>query len=129
MSNYNGLVALLTKGGDAGVTTLLTGVSFVTVTGSMPGKMFNHGQFAVTCTEGVSGTFAVNVFGAVGGATFIIAGCTNISDVGSFPVPLIVYGQSGNHTGTGVPRPIGVNFESAEDVAGFSASVFFAGDY
>ena len=132
MGSYNGVVASLTKGGNQGVTTLLTGTSAVTVVDSVPQKWITRGFFAVSCTEGVSGTFSVNVVGAVGGATFLICGRTNISGVGSFPLlnPTWV-GNSGSATTTnqGFPRPVLVNFDSAEDVSGFTASVWLAGEY
>lgn len=128
MANWNGLVASLTKDGST-VSATLSGISFSRVNGEMPNKFFPHGQFAVVATQGVSGVFAVNVIGAVGGATFAIAGRTNISAVGSFPVPLTVYGNSGSQTDTGIPRPYGVQFESAKGVVGFTASVYFAGEY
>lgn len=126
--NYNGLIASLTKDGSTASQTL-TGVSYVRVVDSVPGKFFSHGQFAVTLTQGVSGAIGINVIGGIGGATYAIAGRTNLSGVGSFPLPAYIYGVSGNPVNTGYPRPAYVTFESAKAVSGFTAQVFFAGDY
>lgn len=128
MANYNGLVASLTKDGST-VSQTLTGISSVTVVAAVPNKFFKHGQFGIVCTQGVSGNFSVNIIGAVGGATYIIAGRTSISAVGSYPVPLILYGNSGTPTNIGIPRPYQVQFQSNAAPAGFTASVYLAGDY
>jgi len=128
MASYNGLIAKLTKGGNQGVTTLLNGVSSMTVDSgviNMP-KYFSNGIFAVKTLSGVSGTFGVDIIGAVGDAQIVIAGRTAISAVGSFVVPSALGGTT--WSGVGFPRPTSVNF-SGSNVAGFTASVWFAGEY
>lgn len=134
MANYNGLIASLTKdGSDA--DNVLSGTSFVTVVSAVPGKFFPHGQFAIACTEGVSGGFSVDVIGGIGGATFAIATRRNITDPGSFPIPQNLFGFSGSQVSSGFPRPIGVDFIAGTTAAGtswpvgFSASVYLAGEY
>lgn len=123
MANWNGLVASLAKAS-------LTGVSFVVTNTEFPSKYFENGQFAVKVGAGHSGTIGINVIGSVGGATFAIAGRTNITAAGSFPVPLYLYGVSGNPVNQGIPRPAGVQFESAAALGNsFNCSVFFAGAY
>lgn len=126
MSNYNGLLASQTTTGD---TQSLTAEPVDTV----PGKFFSSGQFAITCTEGVSGAFGVEIHGAIGGATFVIAGRTNIDDVGSFPIPLITHGISGDHAPMGFPRPYSVLITgvsiAATRAVGYTASIYMCGEY
>lgn len=125
MASWNGLVASIVNPG-------LSGTSHVSVNTVMPAKFFPHGQFAVSATEGVSGQFNVNVIGSIGGATFIIARRVGVAAIGSFPVSMRIYGESGSPIDMGVPRPIGVDFQNAlgsTAVAGFTASVYFAGEY
>lgn len=127
MASYNGLVAGVTS------ITLLGGTSqhVAPVVAAVPAKFFSSGQFAIN-VAGISGTIGVQVIGAVGGATFAIAGRTTISASGSFPVPLIKYvGTSGTNEIFGIPRPSAVVFQPTGQTAtwGFTASVFFAGEY
>jgi len=134
MSTFNGVIASLTKAGNAGITTLLSGVSSVTVNSTTPMKYFSGGQFAVIAKNGVSGTFGVEIIGSIGGASFIIAGTTNIGSVGSYPIPFYTY--TGVSSGTqlinpGFPRPAYVNFVSGKSNidSGFTATVTLCGSY
>lgn len=126
MASFSGFVAGLSK-------TTLTGVSFVSANGEIPGKCFSTGLFAVHVTTGVTNSFSVNVIGAVGGATFRIAGRTNITGVGTYTLPLFsLVGDSGTQilSQSAVPRPYGVEFASAIDACGFdTANVYFTGNY
>jgi len=128
MANYNGLLASQTTTGD---TQTLT----ATPVDAVPGKFFSSGYFAITCTEGVSGAFGVEVIGAIAGATYAIAGRTNIDAVGSFPIPLIDYvGASGSiSTMIGFPRPFAVEFVgvsiAATRAVGYTATVYVCGEY
>jgi hypothetical protein len=134
MANYNGLICSLAFTGAQGVTTLQGGAStmFTGCTNAVPAKFFNFGQFALTTTQGVSGTFSVKIFGGVGGATYLIAQRDAVSTVGSFPIPLVSYvGVSGAVQNQGIPRPYAVGFSSASGAnpIGYTANVFFAGEY
>ena len=132
MSTYNGLVCTLARGFTAG-NTLLTGVTSVGVTYSVPAKFFDSGMFGILCTQGVSGSFGVQIIGGVGGSTFAIAGRTAITAAGSYPVPLIAYvGTSGVNNPLGFPRPYSVEFSTtgiSSIPVGFTATVFMCGDY
>lgn len=130
MANYNGLICSLVRDGST-VSQTIAGAStvFVGCTNAVPGKFFNFGQFALVCTQGVSGTFSVKIFGGVGGATYLIAQRDGVNAVGSFPIPLINYvGISGTVQNQGIPRPYLVGF-SATNVIGVTAAVYFAGEY
>lgn len=131
MANYNGLICSLTLNGSTLTQTLgTTEVRFVGCTNAVPGKFFSFGQFALTCTQGVSGTISVKIFGGVGGATYLIAQRDAVTAVGSFPIPLINYvGISGTVQNQGIPRPYTVGFSATGNIAGFTANVYFAGDY
>jgi hypothetical protein len=129
MANYNGLIANLTLNGSTVSQTLgTTEVRFVGCTNAVPGKFFNFGQFGLVCTQGVSGVISVKIFGGVGGATYVIAQRDAIA-VGSFPIPILLYGNSGLPTNQGIPRPYAVGFSATGGIGGFTASVFFAGEY
>lgn len=127
MASYNGLLASQTTTGDT--QTLTAGP----VT-SVPAKFFSSGHFAITCTEGVSGSFGVQILGAIGGATYAIAGRTAISGVGSFPIPLISYvGSSGSVALIGFPRPFAVELTGVSiagtRAVGYTASIYVCGEY
>ena len=128
MASYNGLLASQTTTGD---TQTLT----VQPVSAVPAKFFSSGYFAITCTEGVSGTFGVQIIGAIAGATYAIAGRTNIDDVGSFPITLIDYvGVSSSiSTMIGFPRPHSVEFTgvsiAATRAVGYTATVYICGEY
>jgi hypothetical protein len=127
MASYNSLLTSNTTTGDT-QSTLATSI------GQVPAKFFSSGHFAITCTEGVSGTIGVQIIGAVGGATYAIAGRTNISGAGSFPIPLISYvGSSGSVALTGFPRPLGAEITgvsiAATRAVGYTASIYLCGEY
>lgn len=127
MSSYNGLLASQTTTGD---TQTLTAEPVA----SVPAKFFSSGHFAMTCTQGVSGEFGVQVLGAIGGATYAIAGRTAIAGAGSFPIPLISYvGSSGSVPLLGFPRPYAVEITgvsiAATRAVGYTASFFVCGEY
>lgn len=135
MASYNGLIATTALNGSTVSQTMgNTGQQTAVIVRAVPAKFFSFGQFAVN-VAGISGTVGVQVIGAVGGATYAIAGRTNISASGSFPVPLIAYvGTSGAVQNFGVPRPSlvvwqGAGVGGATNFIGFTASVFFAGEY
>lgn len=128
MANYNGLLTSQTTTGN---TQTLT----ATPVDAVPGKFFSSGYFAITCVDGVSGVFGVQIIGAIGAATYPIAGRTNISAAGSFPIPLIDYvGVSGSiSTNRGFPRPFSVEFVgvsiAATRAVGYTATVYVCGEY
>ena len=127
MPSYNGLLTSQTTTGDTGTLT-------AEPVASVPAKFFSAGHFAVTCTEGVSGSFGVQILGAVGGATYAIAGRTAIDGVGSFPIPLISYvGGSGSVALLGFPRPYAVEITgvsiAATRAVGYTASFYVCGEY
>lgn len=132
MGTYTGIVARLTKGGNQGITTLLTGVSTVTVTNVSPIPFFTHGIFAVQAADGVSGDFGVEVKGRVGDAEFTVAGRTAISAAGSAVLSAPLYtGYSGSadvDARVGFPMVTSVEF-SAVASSGFTATVWFTGKY
>lgn len=130
MANYNGAVASLTLNGSTVSQTLgTTAIQYVGVTYAFPSKYFSTGQYGLVCTQGVSGTISVKIFGGVGGATYVIAQRDSVTAAGSFPIPLLLYGNSGNPVNMGVPRPSWVGFSATGNIAAFTASVFFAGEY
>lgn len=127
MASYNGLLTSQTTTGD---TQTLTAEPVA----SVPAKFFSAGHFAITTTEGVSGSFGVEIFGAVGGATYVIAGRTAISGVGSFPIPLVSHvGSSGSVALIGFPRPYAVDFTgvsiAATRAVGYTATIYVCGEY
>ena len=133
MGTYTGIVAKLVKGGNQGITTLLTGVSTVTVTNAnFPIKFFTHGQYAVEVVDGVSGDFGVEVIGAVGGAQFPIAGRSAISAVGGKPLDTLLFtgfsGTAAVDSRAGFPMVTSVEFSGIAS-AGFTATVWFTGKY
>ena len=122
MAAYNGLLSSLTRGTTTGGGQVLTGLSYTQIVDAMPQKWFNRAIFAVQSKVGHSGSFAVSVVSSINGATFVIAGRTGIGAVGSF-----VLGSSSALIG--VPKPAYVQWASAIDASGFTASVSVAGDY
>jgi hypothetical protein len=121
MARWNGYLTTLIKGESGGA--VLTGVSYAGVTNpAVPAKHFSDVNFGVV-TTGISGSYAIFVVGAVGGATGVIAGMTGVAANGS----VFITGSSGGITG--VPKPAYVQWASAEDTAGFTSSVFMAGEY
>jgi len=134
MSTYNGFISSLTLNGSTVSQTMGATPSNTVIGTAVPNKYFANGQFAVQATQGVSGSFYVNVIGAVGGATYVIAGRTGINAVGGFPVPQFLYvGASGSITQVGIPRPAFVQWGSGTGstsaVIGFTATLYFAGTY
>lgn len=128
MAAYNGLLTSKTTTGNT--ETLTAGP-----VASVPAKFFSSGGFAITCVDGVSGNFGVEIFGAIGGATYVIAGRTNIDAVGSFPIPLVDYiGASGGVSLIrGFPRPYAVDFTgvsiAATRAVGYTATIYVCGEY
>jgi hypothetical protein len=123
MPSYNGrLSETLIKGSSTGGEfAVLTGVSTASIVPSVPAKYLDSALFAVE-SQGVSGTFSAHVISRIGGATFVIAGVTGIAADGSSLMGL-------STAIVGVPRPSYVEFGSAEDGSGFTASVHMAGEY
>ncbi len=123
MASYNGFIAQLIKGSSTGGEfAVLTGVSRVaTVSSALPHKLLKDALVAVH-TQGVSGTYAVEVVSSINGATFVIAGMTGIAADGG-----TVLGASGSPLT--IPSPVSVTFSSAEDGAGFTSTVSVAGEY
>jgi hypothetical protein len=133
MASYNGLICSKTLDGSTASQVLgSSGVAYVGVTHSVPAKFFSSGQFGIQ-VSGVSGRFGVEIVGAVGGATWIIAGRTAITAVGGFPIPFLNYTGASDSVAAiqkGIPRPAYVAFGAgATGTVGFTASVFFAGEY
>lgn len=123
MASYNGLISTIALDGSTTSEVLgTTAVTYTQISDSVPAKYFKTGLFAVR-TTGVSGAYFVNVVCSVGGATFLAAGITAVNAVGSR-----IMGATGSAS-FGVPRPAYVQWGSAGAIVGFTASVFFAGDY
>lgn len=123
MARFNGHIVTFTKGSSTGgENAVLTGISASgAISDAVPAKHFRDAIFGVV-TQGISGTYACHVVGAVGGATMVIAGQTGIAADGSSII--------GTTTPiAAIPRPAYVSFDSAEDGAGFTASVFMAAEY
>lgn len=132
MANYNGLVSSKTLDGSTVSQTLgTTAFTYTQIADAFPMKFFSAGQFAVQTKAGQSGTIGVYVVGAIGGATFLIAGRSGIATVGGWPMGIYNYtGLSGSVAITGIPRPAYVQWANhGAAFAGFTASVFFAGEY
>lgn len=123
MPSYNGRLSdTLIKGSSTGGEfAVLTGSSTAAIVSSAPAKYYDSALFAVT-VQGVSGTFAAFVIGSVGGATYVIAGVTGIAADGSTLIGTSAAVQ-------GVARPTHVEFQSAEDGCGFTASINMAAEY
>jgi hypothetical protein len=129
MGTFNGHVAshVLDGSTDSQVSGATTAVT-VNADVGVPAKAFRHAMLALRCQDGVSGSFGVEVIGAVGGATFIIAGRTAIAAVGNY-----VLGLTNNQTWGAIenicPRPSKVVFSTAVPISGWTASVYLAGEY
>lgn len=123
MALFNGVLAELIKGSSTGgENAVLTGTSTVAPGDNVPGKGLIHAVLAVHVT-GISGTLSVGVVSNIAGATFVVIGATGIATNG-----INFIGQS-TASPISLPRISGVNFESAEDGTGFSATVVAFGEY
>ena len=123
MPSYNGLISgpFIKGSSTGGEFAVLDGVSTHPIVAAVPAKYFDSALFAIS-TQGISGTYSAHVISSVNGATFVIAGATAIAADGS-----VLFGTSAAIVG--VPRPAYVEFASAEDGSGFTASVSMAGEY
>ncbi len=122
MASFNGFVAQLIKGSSTGGEfAVFTGTSRGGVSNGIPQKILRDALIAVH-TQGISGTYAVDVVSVIGGASFVIAGATGIAADGT-----TILGGSG--TVLTIPRPSFVAWSSAEDGAGFTSSVHICGNY
>ncbi len=122
MSSFNGLISSLIKGSaGSGENAVLDGVSTSSIVAGTPAKFMNRALFALELS-GISGEISCHIVGAIGGATYVIAGATAIAANGS-----LLLGSS--VTSIGCARPKYVEWASALDGAGFTGSVFMAGEY
>jgi hypothetical protein len=119
MPTYNGFLTSLIKGQSGGA--VLTGLSYTTVAASVPAKHITNAMFGAV-TSGISGAYAVQVVSSIGGCTYVVAGATGIATNGS-----TLFGSS--TTVRGAARPAYVQFSSAEDASGFTATIYMAGEY
>ena len=130
MATFNGYLLGSTTfdGSTATTVTGTTGGETINTVNAVPMKMFKNAVLALQCVDGISGAFGVEVIASVGGATFVIAGKTDIDTVGNYVLGTTAKGLW-LATDNTIPRPTKAVFETAGDIAGWTAYIYLMGEY